>query len=54
METSSLSQSLARVLKKYIPSGEKSTLECEKCGSLNVVFEEGCMICKDCAYSKCN
>lgn len=50
----SFTKSLARVLKKYIPSGEKSTLECEKCGSLNVVFEEGCMICKDCAYSKCN
>lgn len=44
---------LARVLKKYIPDGAKSTINCLDCGSDNVVFEEGCMSCKSCGSSKC-
>lgn len=44
---------LARVLKKYIPNGAKSTINCLDCGSDNVVFEEGCMSCKSCGSSKC-
>lgn len=46
-------KSLSRVLKKYIPEGAKSTITCKECGSTNVVFEEGCMSCKDCGNSKC-
>lgn len=46
-------KSLARVLKKYIPDGAKSTIICNECGSSNVVFEEGCSVCKDCGNSKC-
>lgn len=49
----SFTKSLARVLKKYIPEGEKSTVTCQDCGSSNVVFQEGCMSCKDCGSSKC-
>src|SRR5690606_2325168 len=44
---------LSRVLKKYIPDGAKSTINCLDCGSDNVVFEEGCMTCKSCGSSKC-
>lgn len=44
---------LVRILKKYIPDGEKSTVSCKECGSDNVVFEEGCMSCKSCGSSKC-
>lgn len=44
---------LARVLKKYIPNGAKSTINCLECGSNNVIFEEGCMSCKSCGSSKC-
>tara|TARA_R110001606_G_scaffold8292_4_gene36338 strand:+ start:7481 stop:10075 length:2595 start_codon:yes stop_codon:yes gene_type:complete len=49
----SFTKSLARVLKKYIPDGEKSTVSCEECGSENVIFEEGCSKCLDCGSSKC-
>jgi ribonucleoside-diphosphate reductase alpha chain len=41
-----------RALKKYIPNGTKAKGKCE-CGSDNLVYEEGCLICKDCGSSKC-
>lgn len=44
---------IARILKKYIPDGSKSTITCQNCGSSNVVFEEGCNKCLDCGSSKC-
>ena len=49
----SFTKGLARVLKKYIPDGAKSTVSCQDCGSTNVIFEEGCSSCKDCGSSKC-
>lgn len=42
-----------RALKKYIPNGTKAKGKCGECGSDNLVYEEGCLICKDCASSKC-
>lgn len=44
-----------RALKRYIPDGTADTSghECEKCGSKNMVYQEGCLLCKDCGYSKC-
>lgn len=50
----SFTKGLARVLKKYIPDGAKSTVSCNDCGSTNVIFEEGCSSCKDCGSSKCS
>ena len=50
----SFTKGLARVLKKYIPNGEKSTIKCNDCGSDNVIFEEGCSKCLDCGSSKCS
>jgi ribonucleoside-diphosphate reductase alpha chain len=41
-----------RALKKYIPNGTRAKGKCE-CGSENLVYEEGCLICKDCGHSKC-
>lgn len=49
----SFTKGLARVLKKYIPDGAKSTVSCNDCGSTNVIFEEGCNKCLDCGSSKC-
>lgn len=46
-------RSLARVLKKYIPDGTESTVECNECGSENVIFQEGCQMCQDCGNGKC-
>jgi len=42
-----------RALKKYIPNGTKAKGKCGECGSDNIVYEEGCLICKDCGSSKC-
>lgn len=46
-------KSLARVLKKYIPDGEDSTVSCLECGSKDVKFQEGCQTCMECGSSKC-
>jgi len=45
---------VARSLKKYIPDGTiaKGT-KCAGCGSENVIYQEGCLICQDCGSSKC-
>lgn len=53
-ELNSFTKAIARVLKKHIPDGEKSTMKCDNCGSEEVVFEEGCQICKFCGSSKCS
>ncbi|HEY5470394.1 MAG TPA: adenosylcobalamin-dependent ribonucleoside-diphosphate reductase [Bacteroidales bacterium] len=42
-----------RALKKYIPNGTKAKGKCGECGSDNLVYQEGCLICKDCGSSKC-
>ncbi len=42
-----------RALKKYIPNGTRAKGTCGECGSHNLVYEEGCLICKDCGTSKC-
>jgi len=45
---------VARALKKYIPNGTSvDGATCGGCGSENVVYQEGCLICKDCGSSKC-
>lgn len=49
----SFTKGLARVLKKYIPDGAKSTVTCNDCGSDDVIFEEGCNKCRSCGSSKC-
>ena len=46
-------KSVGRILKKYIPDGTKVKGKCVQCGSDNLVFEEGCQICKNCSNSKC-
>ncbi len=43
-----------RALKKYIPNGTKAKKgTCESCGSENLTYQEGCLICPDCGSSKC-
>lgn len=50
----SFNKVIARVLKKYIPDGTiRKGASCPSCGSLNVAYQEGCLSCKDCGYSKC-
>lgn len=45
---------VARALKRYIPDGtETRGQECENCHSRNLMYQEGCLTCKDCGSSKC-
>ncbi|MEX2428666.1 MAG: adenosylcobalamin-dependent ribonucleoside-diphosphate reductase [Bacteroidales bacterium] len=45
---------VARALKKYIPDGtEVKGKSCEDCGSGNLIYQEGCLMCTDCGSSKC-
>lgn len=43
---------LARILKDYIPDGTKSN-NCPQCNSNQLRYQEGCLICPDCGFSKC-
>jgi len=46
-----------RALRKYIPNGTKASNEgeiCPECGeSDSLVYQDGCVICQVCGYSKC-
>ncbi len=45
---------IVRALKKFIPDGTVSEKElCESCGENALVYEEGCLNCKNCGHSKC-
>ena len=43
-----------RALKKYITDGtEAKGLVCPNCGQETLVYQEGCLICKNCGASRC-
>jgi ribonucleoside-diphosphate reductase alpha chain len=44
-----------RALKKFIPDGTKAVAgACPKCSDTHgLVYQEGCLVCKSCGYSKC-
>ncbi len=46
---------VARALKRYIPDGTvPKDKKCPQCGDPEgLVYEEGCLTCKSCGYSKC-
>lgn len=53
-DITSFSKAIARTLKKYIDEKKMvSRAACTECGSNNIVFEEGCLSCKECGSSKC-
>lgn len=52
----SFTKIVARVLKKYIKNGEKvktSDNKCPEC-STELIFQDGCIICPNCGFSKCS
>lgn len=53
----SFSKVLARVLKKYIPEGDKASIkqmdDCKTPDECNIVYQEGCATCTTCGSSKC-
>ena len=52
----SFSKVIARCLKNYIPDGTKGgDKTCESCFAENsLVYQEGCVTCQSCGYSKCS
>ncbi len=43
-----------RALKKYVPNGTNAKGEkCPHCGAEALVYQEGCLICKNCGTSRC-
>jgi ribonucleoside-diphosphate reductase alpha chain len=53
-DITSFSKAIARTLKKYVNEEKMvSRATCTECGSNNLVFEEGCLSCKECGSSKC-
>jgi len=45
---------VARALKRYVTDGtEAKGQKCDNCTSTNLIYQEGCLICKDCGSSKC-
>lgn len=44
-----------RALRKYIPNDTKAKKGkvCTECGSENLVYQEGCLVCRSCGSSKC-
>ncbi|MCM1319159.1 MAG: adenosylcobalamin-dependent ribonucleoside-diphosphate reductase [Muribaculaceae bacterium] len=45
---------VVRALKKYIPDGTTASgQKCPHCNQETLVYQEGCLICTSCGYSKC-
>lgn len=45
---------VARALKRYVADGTLAKgQKCNSCKSTNLVYQEGCLTCKDCGSSKC-
>jgi ribonucleoside-diphosphate reductase alpha chain len=45
---------VARALKRFVPDGtEVKGQKCGNCDSTNLMYQEGCLTCKDCGSSKC-
>ncbi|WP_372756758.1 adenosylcobalamin-dependent ribonucleoside-diphosphate reductase [Mariniflexile sp.] len=45
---------VGRALKRYVEDGTQAKgYTCENCKSENLIYQEGCLTCKDCGSSKC-
>ena len=42
-----------RALKQYITDGTRSKGKCPQCGQENMAYQNGCLTCMSCGYSKC-
>ncbi len=43
-----------RALKKYIPDGTSAEgKKCPSCGQETLIYQEGCLTCQSCGYSRC-
>jgi len=44
---------VCRALKQYIEDGTRSKGKCPSCGQENMAYQNGCLTCMSCGYSKC-
>ena len=44
---------VCRALKQYIVDGTKSKGKCPSCGQEHMAYQNGCLTCMSCGYSKC-
>ncbi len=45
---------VARALKRFIPDGTEAVENaCPSCGEAGLIYQEGCLTCNSCGYSKC-
>ena len=44
---------VGRVIKRFIKDGEKGSGVCPECGSENLEYKGGCLVCMSCGNSKC-
>ncbi|MDE3743154.1 adenosylcobalamin-dependent ribonucleoside-diphosphate reductase [Maribacter polysaccharolyticus] len=45
---------VTRALKRFVEDGTVATgQKCDNCKSTNLIYQEGCLTCKDCGSSKC-
>ena len=44
---------VVRTIKKYIKNGATIESKCPECGGTHFIFEEGCVRCMSCSWSKC-
>ena len=42
-----------RALKPYIVDGTRSKGKCPQCGQEDMAYQNGCLTCMSCGYSKC-
>ena len=51
----SFSKVLARTFKKYIENGTKCSGEkiCSSCEGESLIYQDGCVLCSDCGWTKC-
>ena len=42
-----------RALKQYISDGTKTKDKCPSCGQETMAYQNGCLTCMSCGYSKC-
>jgi len=51
----SFARVIARVLKQYVPDGTRvsSQKTCPDCNSTNLIYQDGCVTCGDCGFSRC-
>ena len=52
-EVNTWKNGVKRALKQYIEDGTRSKGKCPQCGQENMAYQNGCLTCMSCGYSKC-